>query len=240
VRLLSNATAIRINGRVPFVATEGVAPYTYEVLPGGAGGSIDSSTGLYVAPSVSGVDTIRATDDNGTEVEKTINVMTPLKLFCDVIQEFMGLDADQVYIYNQKFNIPPDERLYIAIGVGAIVPFSNINRAASSISGMSENQFANFKTTLELNIFSFDNSALDRKEEVVLALNSDYSKKQQELNSFYIAPLTSQFNNLSDIEGSKIPFRFNISVNLQYAYEKVSPIEYYDTFPDLQLVTDPY
>jgi hypothetical protein len=239
VRLLSNATSIKTNGRVPFVATEGVEPYTYEVLSGGAGGSINSS-GLYTAPSVSGVDTIRATDDDGTQVELAINIMSPIKLFCDVIKNFMDLSDDQIYIYNQKFNIPPDERLYVAVGVGPVKPFSNINRHSESGANYNSNQFANFKTTLEINILSKSTDALERKEEVVLALNSDYSNRQQELNSFHIAPITSQFNNLSEIEGSAIPYRFNISVNMLYAYEKVNAAEYYDEFPDLNIATDPY
>jgi hypothetical protein len=47
-----------------FTASGGVPTYSYSVLPGGAGGGVDSS-GLYTAPGATGVDFVHVTDKGG-------------------------------------------------------------------------------------------------------------------------------------------------------------------------------
>lgn len=237
MRLLANIPFIGFGIQTPFQAVEGTAPYTYEVLSGGAGGSIVAGTGAYTAPFLVGIDTIKVTDDDGETTTKQINILSPLGLFCDIIKTELGLEDDQIYIYNQKFNMPADGRLYIAVGVGNVKPFSNINRPVSTESGLQSEQVANFASNHDVNIVSKDEAAIDRKEEVMMSFASDYAQKQMAANNFYVAPLTNQFVNLSDIEGSARLFRFNLSVMLQYAIRKTTSVDYYDTF-DEQILID--
>lgn len=235
--VLSNVTAIGIGIKSPFVGTGGTGPYTYAVLPGGAGGTIDAN-GLYTAPNVVGTDTIEATDALNAKGTKSIAVLHPMGLLCDIIQTEMNLSDDQVYLYNQTFRIPPDNRLYIAIGIGNIKPFSNVIRADSSGSGIDGVQYANFKSNHEINIMSSTEEAIFRKEELMMAFVSYYSKNQQAANSFHVAPLPDQFNNLSEVEGEKIPYRFNINVNMQYAIKKIKASAYYDTINEPNVITN--
>lgn len=159
-----------------------------------------------------------------------------LHLFCDVIRYQMDLADDQVYIYNQKINIPTDSRLYIAVGVLVVKPFGNSNVPIST-AGLDELQSANFLANLSVDVFSKGTDALTRKEEVILALNSTYSKSLQQTYGFYIAKHSSSFVNLSAIEGSIIPYRFNLGVNIQYKITKQQPIDYYDNF-DKTIITE--
>lgn len=66
------------NGSQTFVGAGGVAPYTYSIVSGG--GSIDSSTGDYVASASAGAVTVRVTDSISTSVNATINVYNELML----------------------------------------------------------------------------------------------------------------------------------------------------------------
>lgn len=228
--LLQTYTAVNLNVTVPFGATGGSAPYTYSIAPGGAGGAIDASTGLYTAPSVSGVDTVIVTDSTSATDSGTVLVDYPILLVADIIETAMGLSQGQVYLYNSKINIPIDSRLYVAIGVQSSQAFANRPRYVGTDSGLTAIQSVNMKTTLSIDILSRSPVALNSKEQVLLALSSPYAEQQMELNSFQVAAISSSLKNLSQIDGTAIPYRFQFLVNIQYFTQLATDAAYFDTF----------
>ena len=58
------ASAIGMNISVQVLPVGGTAPYSFIIVPGGAGGFV-SGTGVYVAPNATGVETIQCTDSLG-------------------------------------------------------------------------------------------------------------------------------------------------------------------------------
>jgi hypothetical protein len=253
ITITQSKTALGVNLQAGFTASGGTAPYTYSVKtnPIGAGGSINSTTGLYTAPPfVNGgkyalanqmYDTIQAKDSLGAIGTTQILVANPLELFCDVIQTSMGLANGRVYLWNQKIMQPTDAGLYVAVAVMSAKPFASINTSDGSGSGLNSQQSVNMYAQLQLDVISRDGEARDRKEEVILALNSDYSRSQQEANSFYIGKLPpgAQFVNLSNEDGAAIPYRFNISVAIQYCYVKTVAVPYFSTFSTPQVNNNP-
>ena len=245
--LTSSITALAVNLTSSFLATGGTAPYTYAVLPNGAGGTINSSTGLYTAPSTVNsdpkklYDTVQVTDHVGATTTAQILVGTPLLLFCDIIQSELGLAQGRVYLWDQKIMQPTDAGLYVAVSVPSCKPFANTTTPDGSGSGLNTIQVVNMLATLDLDIISRGPDARDRKEEVIMALASQYSNSQQEANSFLIGklPAGSRFLNLSQIDGAAIPYRYKISINMQYAVTKTKAVPYFDTFSSAQVATDP-
>lgn len=235
--LTATATAISPGLTSSFLASGGTAPYTYSIKTSGAGGSINSSTGIYTAPDTMSnlPDVIEAQDSLGSTAELSIMVGNHLLLFCDIIKEGMDLDSSQVYVYNQKINIPTDSKMYVAVGVQSCKPYSN--SLSYDASGYAI-QSTNFQSTVSIDIMSRGTDARDRKEEIIMALNSHYSIQQQERNSFSIGRIPTSFTNLSEVEGSAIPYRFNISVNLQYFVKKTSETAYYDNGFDHEETVD--
>lgn len=218
-----------------FLGVGGTEPYLYSILTPGAGGTIDPDTGAYTAPSVLpdqgiGTDVVQVEDSLGALATLKMRVGSALFLFCNVIQHEMGLASDQVYIWDQKLNIPKDERLYVAVGVASLKPFGVTNRFNTSGSPVSD-QSVNMMAKLDVNILSRGPAARERREEVLLALTSLYAEQQMSTNSFLIARLSSGFNNLSDIDGDAIPYRFVISVNMQYFFKKRQAAPYFDDIP---------
>lgn len=241
-----SALSVRANTRaiIPgltifFAGFGGAPPYIFNVLDGGAGGSVNSATGAYTAPVGYGVDTIQITDSTGAFADTQILVGTHYQLVCDIISEGMGLEQGQVYFYNQKINTPTDQKLYVAVGALLCKPFGNSRKYDGDGPGLDAVQSTNFMATLQIDIKSRSVEAFNRKEELILALHSNYSQAQQELNSFYIAPITTSFVNLSEIDGSAIPYRFSINANIQYFIKKVVGVDYYDSFQKPNLITDP-
>lgn len=236
MNVVAGTQALAPNLTTYFLGQGGTPPYSYAVLGGGAGGTINPVSGLYVAPSVTGQDTIRVTDSLLAFADLPILIGLPLELFCDVIQKELGLTADQVYLWDQKLNIPTDSRLYVAVSMLNCKPFGNRNKLLGS--GDAE-QSVNMMATLGVDILSRGPEARDRKEEIILALNSTYAQQQQELNSFYIGKLSTGFVNLSQEDGAAIPYRYNISVNVQYFIGKTKPVSYYNTFETVEVTTEP-
>lgn len=231
--------AVKPNLSVYFGAQGGTAPYVFSVKAGGIGGTINASSGLYTSPSITGLELLKVTDAVGDSAFAEVLVGSPLQLICDIIQVEMGLKKSQVFLWDQKYNVPNNEVLYVAVGVVSCKPFANNIRSDGSGSGLSAVQSTNFYSLVSIQIESRDSSALDRKEELVMALRSQYAQRQQELNSFFIGNLPSNFVNLSEIDGAAIPYQFNISVGVQYFISKTKPVEYYDTFETTEVVVDP-
>lgn len=226
-----------------FGGVGGVAPYLYSVVADGAGGSINPETGMYTAPSYftsdpsRNYDTILVTDASGATATAMILVATPLLLVCDIIQKELGLANGRVWLWDQKIMQPKDFGLYIAISVPLCKPFGNVNRFVDGKEDQSVNMFA----TLDIDIISRGPEARDRKEEVILALKSSYAQSQQEANSFHLATISSSFLNLSQLDGSAIPYRYKISVNMQYAFVKPEKnVPYYEDFQEPLLLFDEY
>lgn len=241
--LTQSLTAIGPGLTASFLANGGTGPYTYAVLPDGAGGTIDSD-GLYTGPAVAPTDpatvyaTIQVTDNVLATATAQILIGLPLLLFCEVLQRELGLANGRVYLWDQKLMQPTDSGLYVAVSVPSAKPFSNVNR--QSTNGLNSEQFVSMLATLDIDIISRGPAARDRKEEVILAFNSIYAQQQQEANSFYIAKLPpgSRFLNLSNVDGAAIPYRYRISINIQYAFKKTSALPYFSTFTDT-VDTDP-
>ena len=249
--LTQNKTALGVNLSASFLGTGGTPPYTYLVRPNGAGGTIGASSGIYTAPAlVNGgsygppkkiYDIIQVNDSAGALATSQILVGNPLLLFCDIIQNQLGLANGRVYLWDQKILEPTDSGLYIAVSVLSCKPFSNQNYFDGSSSNSNSDQAVNMAATLQIDIISRDTEARDRKEEVLMALNSNYSQSQQEANSFYIGKLPpgSQFVNLSAQDGAAIPYRFNIAATMQYFVTKVVPVQSFTTFQTPTIVTNP-
>lgn len=231
---------------VQFNGTGGTAPYAYAVLAGGAGGTIDSATGVYKAPAnlnpdpynhpEMNRDTVRVTDSLGATATGVVRVGGVLQMLADIVQSEMVLADDQVYLWDQKITPPTDSRLYVAVGAFQPKPFGSSNKLDASGNSV---QSVNMVQNCSFDIMSRGPSARDRKEEIIMALSSVYAQQQMALNSFDIGKLSTNFVNLSQVDGAAIPYRFNISVNVQYAVTKTKPVPYYDDFAPVDVTTEP-
>lgn len=241
-----SVTTISPNLTAGFLGIGGVGPYTYAVLGGGAGGNIDSA-GVYTAPASMNSnpaltsDIIQVTDSTPiTPLVATapILITNVLGLVCDIIQNQMGLAQGRVYLWDQKINQPTDSGLYVAVSVMRDKVFGNNKDYDSSGNCI---QSTNIMQTIDIDIISRGPEARDRKEDVLLAIASDYSERQQEANSFQIGvlPAGSQFINLSNVDGAAIPYRFKISFNMQYFYKKTLAVSTFGTFNQPTVYTNP-
>lgn len=246
VTVSQSATAVGAGITASFLGSGGTGPYIYSVLPGGAGGSIDATTGRYTAPIIISsnpdlaYDTIQAMDQVGDTGTAVIMIGQPLFLFCDIIQKGLGLANGRVYIWDQKIMQPTDSGLYIAVAEQTSKVIGSSNEQVSEGGELISVQSVVTQATLLIDFISRGPSARERKEELIAVLNSDYSRSQQDANNFYIASLSvnSKFVNLSEVDGAAIPYRYQIPVHVQYMVKRALPTPFFDDF-ELEVITDP-
>lgn len=156
-------------------------------------------------------------------------IVTP-QIICDIIRRGMSLDEDQIWIYNQRRNIPDDKRLYITVGVMAIKAYGNNVKFNPTTNKDDTSQFV--QETISINLFSYTTEALERYHEVIGTLISTYSQQQQALLAMQIARVPTAINDVSAIESTTILYRIAITLPVLRKYDKLISAQYYDTFQD--------
>lgn len=149
----------------------------------------------------------------------------------DIIKTQLSLTDSQIMIYNQKYMIPTDPGLHITLShIGSKV-MSNNSYFESTSTGMQSVSQANIQEMIQIDIMSQDTSALNRKEEIILALNSNYSEKSQEVNNFTIFRIPTQFNDTSFTEASSMMTKFTLTIICFGLYKTTSTItDFYTDF----------
>jgi hypothetical protein len=156
----------------------------------------------------------------------------------DIIGREMELEAGRVMIANQRWPIPEDPGLYVMIqtisskAIGAKTWIEQVG-----VGAFEEVSQAAMNDLIQIDVMSADDSAVQRKEEVLLALTSIYAEKQMEADNLQIARIVQGFSNSSALEGASMLNRFTATVAVSWLKTKRKALtEYYDTIPTPEVV----
>ena len=151
----------------------------------------------------------------------------------------LPIDSERVNLYNQKFVIPTDEAWYIVIERGPSKMISSRNTLVDlgAGQGLQEVMDLNTQDQYTIGVFSRNLDALNRKEEIIMALGSVYAQQIQEKYSFRIFKNPS-LTDLSELEGAALLYRFDISVIVHSWRQKVKDADFYDAFSAQVRVND--
>jgi len=154
--------------------------------------------------------------------------ITP-QIICDILQNGMSLDKSQIWIYNQRREIPEDRRLYVVVGLMGMKAYGN-NNTVSSVegAGLNDNLSQYMQETITVDLFSYTTEAIQRYTEVLGSLKSTYSQKIQEENALKIASIPFSMNEVSQIEGATLLNRISISLMVLRKYDMILNAEYID------------
>jgi hypothetical protein len=152
------------------------------------------------------------------------------KLVANIVKEFLGLADDQVVIYNQKWNIPTDSRLYVVVSLASTMPYSASKKPLGGTSSLSNKHTLNTQETLKIDLLSAGQDAVARMPEVIMALGSDYSQSLQELHGFKLATIPTSVQDTSAAEVTRMLFRTTVEVKVLRAYNISKTVAYYDKF----------
>ena len=147
----------------------------------------------------------------------------------DIIRTEMGLDQQHIWIQSQNKKIPPNSQdLFVVVGCVDFKPISS--KSYYDHTNDTERQVLYGRANIQVDIFSRSNEARIRRGELLMALNSFYSKGVQDKKQFKIFELPSSFINLSGLAGGSDINRFAIRFYSMISEVKRKSSDYYDTF----------
>jgi hypothetical protein len=155
--------------------------------------------------------------------------ITP-QIICDIIKNGMSLKADQIWIYNQRWEIPNDKRLYVVVGLLSSSPYGNNNNMTfvELADNVPETISQYVKESISVNLFSYSTEALERYPQVIGSMMSTYSQRIQEAQALKIYPIPSNINDVSQTEGASLLNRMSITLQVLRKYDMILYADYYD------------
>jgi hypothetical protein len=154
----------------------------------------------------------------------------PIKHICKILQNSLNLTDEQIWIYNQKRDIPNDFGIYFVVNYIGQRIIGNVRKEVATPAGLVEYQSVHSLANFSVDILSRSSQAREMRDKALMALNSTYSQMIQEANGFQIAPNSFSVTNTSEIEGVAELYRYTLSFNVTYMSETSKSIDYYDTF----------
>ena len=154
----------------------------------------------------------------------------------DILRKEMNLDQQHIWIRAQNRKIPPNSQdLYVVVGVVDFLPISSKSYFKQEIGSDElptpvEHQVLYGRANVQIDIFSRSNEARIRRGEILMALNSFYSKEVQDTKHFKIFELPSTFLNLSGLAGGSDINRFTMRFYAMIAETKDKSSDYYEIF----------
>ena len=154
----------------------------------------------------------------------------------DILRKEMNLDQQHIWIQAQNRKIPPNSQdLYVVVGVVDFLPISSKSYFKQVVGSDDfptpvERQVLYGRANVQIDIFSRSNEARIRRGEILMALNSFYSKEVQDAKHFKIFELPSTFLNLSGLAGGSDINRFTMRFYAMIAETKDKSSDYYEIF----------
>ena len=156
--------------------------------------------------------------------------MDVLKTVCDILKVGMNLQDDQIWIYNQKVDIPNDKRLYVVVSLKTETVIGNNIEEKSIVSGEEEVIWSNIVSDVGIELFSYNVNALNKRYQVLSSMRSTYSiQKQEELN-FNIGRRPITFFDSSFFAPSARLYSFYFMYRITHVENSAKPIDYFDDF----------
>lgn len=147
----------------------------------------------------------------------------------DIIRTEMGLNQQNIWIHSQNRKIPPQSmELYVTVGCVDFLPISS--KSQYNPDDDTEVQTVYGRASVQIDILSRSLEARQRRAELLMAINSFYSKEIQDKYQFRIFELPSRFINTSSLEGGSEINRFSLIIRAMISQDKVKSSTYYDTF----------
>lgn len=156
--------------------------------------------------------------------------MDVLKTVCDILQVGMSLEKDQIWIYNQKVDIPNDKRIYVVVSLKTETVIGNNIDAKTENGIYDETIWSNVVSDVGIELFSYNVNALNRRYEVLSSMRSVYSVQKQEELNFNIGRRPVAFFDSSFFAPTAKLYSFYFMYRITHVENSARPIDYFDDF----------
>lgn len=150
-----------------------------------------------------------------------------LESICKIIQDYMELQDGVVFVKDEKISMTKLKAFNVSVGFMSVKPIGTSRRM---ISAGQEQIGTTMAGQVAIDIYGRDYDVVERKEEIIQAMNSTACKEAQLTSGFMIASSPSSFNKVPDIDGASVLYRFQAIFNIQFIKTKTKTIDFYDQF----------
>ena len=171
------------------------------------------------------------------------------KIFVKLITEYLDLPDNYGYdnygneipcvmIKSQNIKLFNTDKLQITVSTIMSNVFANrkeyknvtiVNQDETTTEELHEIVYMNDKRTMQIDIYSRNNEARQRLNEVQMALTSTLAEQLQDQYQFRIGKI-SMANNLSGLDGGSDVNRYTIRFNCLSWYSKEKAVQFFDKF----------
>lgn len=155
--------------------------------------------------------------------------MNSLDILKTIICSEMQVPKTRVWAYNSNVDLPKDNKLFIVLHYGARTPISNTVRYVETANGVEEHQSMNVCEEIFISVLSQNTEARERAHEVLMALNSTFSRNLQAKEHVHIAILGDVYD-ASFLEATSRINRFDVKTKVFTSYDKIKSVDYYDKY----------
>lgn len=164
-----------------------------------------------------------------TPIPPCVKLHPTIKIIRELLVKEMGLAEDQVWLYGEKWKIPPGKGLAIVVEYKYGKPYSSRLAFNSTEGDLASQNRVNRQEFIGVNLFSYNFDAQNRCPDVYFAMNSVYAQQLQEKFSFHIGRISQEIN-LSAVEGDKYLRRFEIPMVVLSHYSQEKSVDFFDSF----------
>ncbi len=153
------------------------------------------------------------------------------KIIAEILTAQLGLLPGHIMLTNQKWIIPEDQGLYVAISYVSGKVIGNTNYSIPTDAGMTEVQQISMLYEISIDLMSYDDSARVKKELAYMGLMSVASQQLQEQYNVQVARNPSPFQDISMLEESGRLNRYQALISVaQLITNEVTDVPYYSDF----------
>lgn len=169
-----------------------------------------------------------------------IGTNTTVQAILNILVEELAyiIDPSRIFIYNQELVLEPIQQPWVIVRQLGSKVYSNQNSSFIDSNGnFNEEQDLLTQDIIGITILSKDLQALQYKEAIPMALASIYSQQQQETLGFSIARIM-QAQNLPELEGGSMNYRFDWTLNCLSCYQLIKTAIPFTNFQTKVIVQD--
>ena len=160
-------------------------------------------------------------------------MMQPDELVAAVVREYLELDAEQIWFYNQRRDVPKDSRMYVILSMGNR---SIIGSALRVEEDGTEVSAVTMSAPIVVETVSRSREALERVPELVMALRNGSAQRKMTTHGMRIFR-SSDILDISAVEGAAGLHRYRVTLTVHYAQSRTTQENFYEHFPQEE-VTD--
>ena len=155
----------------------------------------------------------------------------PIKVVADILAHELPLDTSHIMLNDEKWNIPKDDSIFLVLSyIGPSKTIANVNDLDVTVDPPLETQKTVVLETIQIDLMSQGSDARARKEEIGMALASQFSQRTQERYQCQIARQPAPMVDISNLTGASMLKRFTTTISVTALFTKIKSAEYYDTF----------